>query len=52
MLSLDISKMEVGKTYKGTVTFADETEYNGKIAIILKYFHPGESLHMDFHRHR
>lgn len=38
MLSLDISKMEIGKTYKGTVTFADETEYNGKIAITSNTF--------------
>ena len=38
MLSLDISKMEIGKTYKGTVTFADETEYNGKIAITSNAF--------------
>lgn len=38
VLSLDISKMEIGKTYKGTVTFADETEYNGKIAITSNTF--------------
>ena len=38
VLSLDISKMAVGKTYKGTVSFADETEYNGKIAIVSNAF--------------
>ncbi len=32
-LSLDISAMAVGKTYKGKVSFADENEYNSKISI-------------------
>ncbi len=31
-LSLDISKMEVGKSYKGTISLAEETAYNKKIS--------------------
>ena len=33
VLSLDITAMEVGKSYKGTVSLADTTTYNANIAV-------------------